>query len=206
MPQCLSWASMQRPEWLIRNIKNFPCLLRRKSWWDFLFWIDLVKEQFVLSMYTHDMHIATQLTEMQKKERNEWRRKTLRTTSYRANQRPQDKLPTFHRLNWSSLSSPIIQVETHLTLSTCSGAGMSMTKRYFKYEQGLTLHVDTGFSLAFLNCPDSSFQHRACQNEFSPTLNPPTNIYSLLSLPMAVSFPSYIKLSIARTLLVKHKS
>lgn len=105
---------------------------------------------------------------------------------YQANQRPQDKLPTFHRSNWSSLSSPIIPAETHLTLSTCSDALMWKIKIYFKYEKDLVLHVDTGFTLVFLYRPDSTFQHKAFQNEFSPTLNPSTNIYILLSLPAAI--------------------
>lgn len=155
VPWWFSWASMERPEWFFRNIKNLPCSERRKSWRDFLFWIDLVKEQIYVQC------ILTKCTHPHNWRRKKWRRKTLHITSNQANQRPQDKLPTFHRLNWSSLSFPIIQAETHhLTLSTCSGAVMWITKRYFNYEQGLTLHVDPGLPLVFLlNCPDSSFQH-----------------------------------------------
>lgn len=81
-----------------------------------------------------------------------------------------------------------------------------MTTIYFNYEKGLVLHRATECPSVFpLNCPDSSFQHKAFQNESSPALNPPTNSYILLSLPVATSFPSHIRVSTACASWVGHK-
>lgn len=163
-PKWLSWGDQSDS---FGTSRTFPACFRRKSWWDFLFRFDLVKEQIVLSMYTltriHQHNWSKWRNNfLKKKERNEIMKKKNIATRQIRGYRPSYQ----HSTDWTEavLGLQLFR-QRHTWLSTCSDALMWTVKIHFKQEKGFMLHTDTGVCFVFLlHYPDSSFQHNAFQN------------------------------------------